>query len=54
MSLLDHLDEFRRRLVYSCLAVAVGIVVAFAFITQIVAFVFAPIRGVRPAGSKLI
>jgi len=53
-SLLDHLDEFRKRLIYSCMGIAVGVVVAFAFIDRIVDFLFRPIRSALPAGSKLI
>jgi sec-independent protein translocase protein TatC len=36
------------------MGVAVGVVVAFAFINPIVDFVFKPIRSVLPPGSKLI
>jgi len=53
-SVLQHLDELRRRIVYCCIAVGVGMLVAFAFINPIYAFVFAPTRSVLPAGSKLI
>jgi sec-independent protein translocase protein TatC len=53
-SLLHHLDQLRRRIVYTCLAVAVGMLVAFAFIKPIFDFVFQPIRSVLPPGSKLI
>ena len=54
MSVLEHLEHFRKRLVYSCLGVAVGVLVAFAFINEIVNFVFKPIRSVLPSGSKMI
>jgi len=53
-SLLAHLDELRRRIVYSCLGIAVGMLVAFVYINPIFDFVFHPIRSVLPAGSKLI
>ena len=53
-SLLRFLDEFRRRIVYCATAVAVGVVVTFAFINQIFEFVFRPIRSVLPPGSKMI
>lgn len=53
-SLLEYLEELRRRIVYSCLAVAVGMVVAFAFIAPVVDFIFRPIRSILPPGSKLI
>jgi len=53
-SLLHHLDELRRRIIYSCLGIAVGMLVAFAFIGPIFDFVFRPLRSVLPPGSKLI
>jgi|SRR5579862_3910383 len=54
VSLLYHLDQLRRRIVYACLAIAVGMLISFAFIKPIFDFVFAPIRSVLPPGSKLI
>jgi sec-independent protein translocase protein TatC len=53
-SLLKHLDELRRRIVYACAAVGVGMVIAFAFINPIFDFIFQPIRSVLPPGSSLI
>ena len=54
ISLLKHLDELRRRIIYSAIAVAVGMLVAFAFIQPIFAFVFKPLRSVLPPGAKMI
>jgi sec-independent protein translocase protein TatC len=54
LSLLEKLDELRRRLVYAAAAVGVGMVIAFTYITSIYEFVFRPIRRVLPPGSKLI
>jgi sec-independent protein translocase protein TatC len=54
MSFLEHLEEFRKRLILSCIAIAVGVVVAFAFIDRIVTFVFAPMRKALPPGTTLI
>jgi sec-independent protein translocase protein TatC len=54
VAVLQHLDELRRRIVYSCIAVGVGMVGAFAFINPIFAYVFRPVRSVLPPGSKLI
>ena len=54
MSFLEHLEEFRRRLVRACIAIACGAVVAFFFIDHIVAFVFKPMRQALPPGTKLI
>ena len=53
-SVLTHLEQLRRRLVYCAIAIVVGMLVAFGFINPIFAFVFKPLRGVLPAGSKLI
>jgi sec-independent protein translocase protein TatC len=54
LSVLEHLDRFRKSVIRSCIGIAVGVVVAFAFINPIVDFVFKPIRSVLPPGSKLI
>lgn len=54
MGFLEHLDELRRRIIRACIAIAVGTVVAFAFIDRIVAFVLAPTRRMLPTGAKLI
>jgi sec-independent protein translocase protein TatC len=53
-SLLDHLDELRKRILRACVAVAIGALIAFAFIERIVTFVLAPMRKALPAGSVLI
>jgi sec-independent protein translocase protein TatC len=54
LSVLDYLDRFRKAVIRSSIGVALGILVAFAYINEIVEFVFRPIRGVLPAGSKMI
>jgi sec-independent protein translocase protein TatC len=54
LSLLAHLDEIRRRIVYSCIAIGVGMFAAFFYINAVFDFVFRPIRSVLPPGSKLI
>src|ERR1051326_7073225 len=54
LSVLEQLDEFRKRLIRAAIGVGVGVVVAFAWINPIVDFVFRPIRSVLPPGSKLI
>jgi len=54
MSFLEHLDELRKRIVRSCLAVAVGILVTFAFINPIFNFILAPTRRALPPGVRLI
>jgi Sec-independent protein secretion pathway component TatC len=54
MSFLEHLDELRKRIIRSCLAAGIGMVVAFVFINRIVAFVLAPMRHALPPGTTLI
>ena len=54
VSVLERLDELRRRLVRSALAVCVGILVGFAFINQIVTFILGPTRRALPSGTRLI
>ncbi|HEX4347803.1 MAG TPA: twin-arginine translocase subunit TatC [Vicinamibacterales bacterium] len=54
MSFLDHLDELRKRIVNSVIAIGVGILVSFAFIERIFNFLLAPTRRVLPPGVKII
>lgn len=53
-SVLDLLDGFRRLLVRSSLAVAIGIVLGFSFTNRVVNFVLEPTVRALPAGSTLI
>jgi sec-independent protein translocase protein TatC len=54
MGFLDHLDELRKRIIRACIAIAVGTLVAFAFVDRLVNFVLAPTRRMLPPGAKLI
>src|SRR5581483_10044257 len=54
MSFLEHLDELRKRIVNSVIAIGVGILVSFAFIERIFNFLLAPTRKVLPPGVKII
>src|SRR5258708_39360248 len=54
LSILDFLEQFRKRVVRSCMAIAVGVLFAFVYIDRIVAFIFAPMRKALPPGTKLI
>ena len=54
MSFLDHLDELRRRIIYSVVALFVGFVIAFFFIGKIFAFVMAPMQQLLPPGGTLV
>jgi sec-independent protein translocase protein TatC len=54
MSFLEHLDELRKRIVNSAIAIGVCVVHGFAFINRIVDFILAPTRGALPPGVKMI
>jgi sec-independent protein translocase protein TatC len=54
MSFLEHLDELRKRIVNSAIAIGVGILISFTFINRIYSFLMAPTMKILPAGSKLI
>lgn len=54
LSVLEQLDEFRKRLIRAAIGVGIGVLIAFARINPIVDFVFRPIRSILPPGSKLI
>src|SRR5207249_9946214 len=54
MSFLEHLDELRKRIVRSCLAIALGILATFYWIQPIFNFILAPTRRALPPGVKLI
>jgi sec-independent protein translocase protein TatC len=54
ISVLEHLEEFRKRIVRALLAIAVGALVGFVLIDRIVAFVLGPTRRALPAGARLI
>jgi sec-independent protein translocase protein TatC len=54
MSFLEHLEELRARLIRACCAIGVGMLVAFAFIDRIAAFVLAPARAALPPGVQII
>jgi sec-independent protein translocase protein TatC len=54
MTFLEHLDELRKRIVVSLAAVAVGCVIAFAFVDKIYSFVMDPLYRLLPKGSALI
>ena len=54
MSFLDHLDELRRRIIYSIVAVLVGFGIAFYFINDLFDFVMRPMTALLPPGQTLI
>jgi sec-independent protein translocase protein TatC len=54
MSFLEHLDELRKRIVHAAIAVLVGILISFSFISRIYSFLMAPTMRQLPSGSRLI
>jgi sec-independent protein translocase protein TatC len=54
MGFLDHLDELRRRLIKSCIAIGVGMAVSAIFVDRITNFVLDQIIRTLPPGSALI
>ena len=54
MSFLEHLDELRKRILNSVIAIAVGVGVSFFFIERLVHFVLEPTLASLPAGSRMI
>lgn len=53
MTLVEHLTELRTRLFISCLAIAVGAVIAFAFYDQILDFLVHPYCDIKNGDCQL-
>ena len=54
MGLLDHLEELRRRLIVSLVAVFIGFSISLVFSERIFGFVMQPLREALPPGGHLI
>jgi len=54
MGFLDHLEELRKRLIRSCIAIGVGMAISSIFIDRIANFVLNQILRTSPADSALI
>lgn len=54
MSFLDHLDELRKRIIWSLVSILIGFLPALAFINQIFDFIMRPMQRLLPAGQTLI
>jgi sec-independent protein translocase protein TatC len=54
MSFLDHLDELRRRIIYSVIAVGVGLGIALFYVGPLFDFIMRPMQLLLPAGQTLI
>lgn len=53
MSFLEHLDELRKRLIVSAIALLAGFLVCFAFIQPIFEFIMRPLAALLPDGGRL-
>jgi sec-independent protein translocase protein TatC len=54
MSFLEHLDELRKRIIWSVASLGVGVLITFAFIGQIFDFIMRPMQRMLPPGQTLI
>jgi sec-independent protein translocase protein TatC len=54
MSFLEHLDELRKRIIWSVASIFVGFLITIVFIQQIFDFVMRPMQRLLPAGQTLI
>jgi sec-independent protein translocase protein TatC len=54
MGFLDHLEELRRRIIRSCLAIGGGMLVAFFFVNRIGDFILGPTLRALPPGDAII
>ena len=54
MSFLEHLDDLRTRIVHSCIALVIGMVLSFAFMDPLVTFVLEPTHRALPPGTEII
>jgi sec-independent protein translocase protein TatC len=54
MSFLEHLDEFRKRVIYSFYGIGVGVCISALFLNQIYDFLTGPAIATLPPGSRLI
>lgn len=54
MSFLEHLEDLRKRLIWSCAALVAGMAIAFGFMSELTSFVLAPTHRALPPGTDLI
>ena len=54
MSFLEHLDELRKRLIASVIALVVGCIVSFVFIGDIFNFIIGPLKAMLSNGGTFI
>lgn len=54
MSFLEHLDELRKRILYSVVAIGIGFLIACVFIQSIFDFIMRPLQAQLPPGGTLV
>jgi sec-independent protein translocase protein TatC len=54
MSFLEHLDELRKRIIWSLVGLLVGFLVSLVFQNQIFDFIMRPLAATLPAGGKMV
>lgn len=54
MSFLEHLDELRKRILHSVIALVAGCIVGFAFVDKIQRFIMDPLYRLLPEGQKFV
>ena len=54
MSFLDHLDELRKRLIVTAIALLGSFLLCFAFINPIFDFIMRPLQEILPDGGRLV
>jgi sec-independent protein translocase protein TatC len=54
MGFLEHLEELRVRLIRCCVAIGVGMLIAFAFVDRLVDALLASIAAALPPGTSLV
>jgi sec-independent protein translocase protein TatC len=54
MSFLEHLDELRKRIIWSVVSIAAGFLIACYFIQPLFDFIMRPLQQMLPAGQTLV
>ena len=54
MGFLDHLEELRTRIIRSCIAIALGMAIAFFFVERLADFILAPTLAALPPDASLV
>lgn len=54
MSFLEHLEELRKRIINSLVALVGGVIISFFFLNRVVEFVLGPLAARLPEGSSFI